>query len=102
MYCRTVATCRHSWRDSPEGLILRTQQWVGLMAPHASTGTYDASLMAPVTNLVIKEKYIDGATNLPKGNITAAGYMASLHFMQEYGSLPAWLPKAFSANAVLE
>lgn len=78
-----MATCRHSWRDTPEGLVLRTQQWVGLMAPHASTSTYDTSLMAPVTNMVIREKYLDGATNVPKGNITAAGYMASLHFLQE-------------------
>jgi hypothetical protein len=35
------------------------------------------------------------AKNIPAGNITAAGHMASLHFLQEYGTLPKWLPQLY-------
>jgi hypothetical protein len=35
------------------------------------------------------------AKNIPVGNITAAGHMASLHFLQEYGTLPKWLPQLY-------
>jgi hypothetical protein len=52
---RTVATTRHTWRDGQEGLFLRTQQWLGLMEPQ-SIERYDASMMAPMANLVVKEK----------------------------------------------
>jgi hypothetical protein len=37
----------------------------------------------------------DNAKNIPAGNITAAGHMASLHFLQEYGTLPKWLPQLY-------
>lgn len=94
---RIVATTRHTWADSSEGLQLRTQQWLGLMAPKAST-TFDSSFIGPVVNMVIKDKYIDAAKNVPKGNITAVGYMAALHYLQEYGSLKSWLPQAYHAN----
>lgn len=52
---RIVATTRHTWQDSSDGLQLRTQQWLGLMAPQSST-TFDSSFLAPVVNLVIKDK----------------------------------------------
>jgi hypothetical protein len=57
LYCcsRIVATTRHTWQDSSDGLLLRTQQWLGLMAPHSST-TYDSSIIAPVVNMIIKDK----------------------------------------------
>jgi hypothetical protein len=37
----------------------------------------------------------DNAKNIPASNITAAGHMASLHFLQEYGTLPKWLPQLY-------
>lgn len=41
---------------------------------------------------------MDAAKNVPKGNITAVGHMAALHYLQEYGSLKSWLPQAYRAN----
>jgi hypothetical protein len=170
-----VATTRHTWQDSPQGLLLRTQQWLGVMAPSVHT-QYDASLMAQMANGVVQDKYLGGAKNVPAGNVTAAGYMAgecvcvcvcvcvcahvgvcmactrlppgdacatlppllpllllllllllhrcchchcrccrccccrcrmcvhpaALHYAQEYGSLPRWLPAAFAANNVVQ
>lgn len=56
MLCsRVVVTTRHTRQDSSGGLQLRTQQWVGLMAPR-STSTFDTSLMAPVVNMVVRDK----------------------------------------------
>lgn len=52
---RTVVTTRHTWTDSNQGLKLRTQQWIGLMEAGSNTD-YDTSLIAPVTNLIIKER----------------------------------------------
>ncbi|KAF8057646.1 hypothetical protein HT031_005995 [Scenedesmus sp. PABB004] len=93
---RVVATTRHTWSDSPDGLRLRSQQWVGLMAPGSNT-EFDTSPIAPVTNLIIKNEYLDAAANLPK-NITAAAYGGALHFLQEYGSLSTWLPDLYAGR----
>jgi hypothetical protein len=38
------------------------------------------------------------AKNIPAGNITAAGYMATLHFLQEYATMPKWLPDLYNAR----
>jgi hypothetical protein len=36
------------------------------------------------------------ANNVPANNITSIGYMAALHFLEEYGTLPRWLPKVYN------
>ncbi|WIA20523.1 hypothetical protein OEZ85_004918 [Tetradesmus obliquus] len=36
------------------------------------------------------------ATNVPANNMTSIGHMAALHFLQEYGTLPRWLPKVYN------
>lgn len=92
---RVVSTTRHTWNDSPNGLQLRTQMFLGLMARGSRT-VYDTSFLAGPANKIIKNAYLDGATNIPSGNITAAGYMAVLHFLQEYGTLHRWLPALYS------
>eukprot|EP00879_Flechtneria_rotunda_P026070 GHRR01027750.1.p1 GENE.GHRR01027750.1~~GHRR01027750.1.p1 ORF type:complete len:297 (+),score=78.50 GHRR01027750.1:478-1368(+) len=94
---RTVVTTRHTWQDSKQGLLLKTQQWLGLMQA-GSTMAYDTSLIAPIANAVIKQRYLDSATNISNANVTAAGYMAILHYLQEYGSLPFWLPQLWKAH----
>jgi hypothetical protein len=78
---RTIVNTRHTWTESSSGLLLKTQQAVGLMEA-GSDSVFDASLIAPVTNLIIKEQYLDKAVNVPKGNITAAAWMAALHYSQ--------------------
>eukprot|EP00775_Hariotina_reticulata_P002394 gene2394-2698_t len=93
---RTVATTRHSWMDSSQGLLLKTQQWLGFMKPDSTTD-FDESVLAPIINKIIRDTYIDGAWNMPQNNITAAGYMAMLHYLQEYGTLPKWLPPLYKA-----
>lgn len=98
---RTVVTTRHTWSDSPEGLRLTTQQWLGLMKANSTTEFDRDTIIAPVVNMIAKEKYLEGAANVPAGNITAAAWMAALHYLQEYGSLPHWLPHAYKANAAL-
>lgn len=91
---RTIVTTRHTWNDSNQGLLLKTQQYIGLMEGGSNT-KYDSSLIAPVTNMIIKEQYMDKAMNIPKGNITAAAYMAVLHYTQV--SLPG-LPSCSSGT----
>jgi hypothetical protein len=93
---RTVATTRHTWSDSSQGLLLKTQQWLGFMKPDSMTD-YDESVLAPIINTIIRDTYIDGAWNMPQNNATAAGYMAILHYLQEYGTLPMWLPALYTA-----
>jgi hypothetical protein len=78
---RTIVNTRHTWQDTSSGLLLKTQQAVGLMEA-GSDSVFDTSLIAPVTNLIIKEQYLDKAVNVPKGNITAAAWMAALHYSQ--------------------
>jgi hypothetical protein len=36
------------------------------------------------------------ANNVPANNMTSIGYMAALHFLEEYGTLPRWLPKLYN------
>ncbi|WIA40027.1 hypothetical protein OEZ86_013451 [Tetradesmus obliquus] len=91
---RVVGTTRHTWSDSPAGLQLRTQMFLGLMA-RGARDKFDLSLLAAPVNAVIKQVYLDNSKNIPAGNITAAGHMATLHFIQEYGSLPKWLPQVY-------
>lgn len=94
---RTIVNTRHTWTETSAGLMLKTQQAVGLME-EGSDSSFDASLIAPVTNLIIKEQYLDKAVNVPKGNITAAAWMAALHYSQEYGNLPKWLPQMYGGR----
>jgi hypothetical protein len=78
---RTIVNTRHTWTETSGGLLLKTQQAVGLMEA-GSNMLYDTSFIAPVTNMIIKEQYLDKAVNVPKGNITAAAWMAALHYSQ--------------------
>eukprot|EP00775_Hariotina_reticulata_P005280 gene5280-5515_t len=75
-----------------------SQQLLGLMAPGSSV-RFDTGLLANAANDIIASSYLGGASNLPAGNITAAGYMAVLHYLQEYGRLPLWLPQVFAAQS---
>lgn len=96
-YKRVVAVSRHTWWDTDDGLGFRTQQWLGLMRCGART-VYDTSLIAGPANEQIKTVYLDNASNIPAGNITAAGWMAILHYVQEYGSLHNWLPAVYNSR----
>jgi hypothetical protein len=54
---RVVGTTRHTWFDSPSGLLLRTQMFMGLMAP-GSTSKFDTSAIAALANPIIGKAYI--------------------------------------------
>ncbi|KAF6262423.1 hypothetical protein COO60DRAFT_626400 [Scenedesmus sp. NREL 46B-D3] len=56
---RTIVSTRHTWVDSSSGLLLRTQQAVGLMEA-GSDSAYDTSLIAPVINKPYKA-FMSGA-----------------------------------------
>uniref|UniRef100_A0A383W4B0 Uncharacterized protein n=1 Tax=Tetradesmus obliquus TaxID=3088 RepID=A0A383W4B0_TETOB len=92
---RVVGNTRHTWSDSPAGLQLRTQMFLGLMAP-GSNSVFDTSWIAALANPIIAKSYIGSATNVPANNMTSIGHMAALHFLQEYGTLPRWLPKVYN------
>jgi hypothetical protein len=53
---RVVATTRHTWSDSPEGLQLRTQMFLGLMA-RGARDTFDTTWLARKANPKIQEAY---------------------------------------------
>jgi hypothetical protein len=57
---RVVATTRHTWSDSPEGLQLRTQMFLGLMA-RGARDKFDLSLLAAPVNAVIQQVYLVSA-----------------------------------------
>ncbi|KAF8062930.1 hypothetical protein HT031_003769 [Scenedesmus sp. PABB004] len=84
---RTVTTVTHSWADSPQGLRLRTQMWMGLMA-RGSHSAFDTSLVGVAANHVIAASYVGGASNVPPGNVTAAAYMAVHHYVQAREARP--------------
>jgi hypothetical protein len=54
---RVVGTTRHTWFDSPDGLMLRTQMLLGLMAP-GSTSRFDTGAIAGLANPVIAKSYV--------------------------------------------
>lgn len=61
---RVVGTTRHTWSDSPAGLQLRTQMFLGLMA-RGARDKFDLSLLAAPVNAVIKQVYlVSGQTYL--------------------------------------
>lgn len=69
---RTVATTRHTWSDSADGLLLRTEQWLGVMAPGENT-QFDDSMLASAVNRIVQATYMADAWNVPNSNVTAAG-----------------------------
>jgi hypothetical protein len=54
---RLVGNTRHTWSDSPDGLQLRTQMLLGLMAP-GSTTVFDTGFIAGLANSIIAKSYI--------------------------------------------
>lgn len=94
MVTRTMAATRLTWQDSPDGLLFKARTLIGLMKDR-SNEEFDASPLAPFYNSFIKDSYLGAATNVPPGNLTAAGYMGVLHFLHEYGNTPLWLPEVY-------
>jgi hypothetical protein len=54
---RIVATTRHTWSDSPDGLQLRTQMLLGLMA-RGSRDSFETNFLAKKANPKIQEAYL--------------------------------------------
>jgi hypothetical protein len=87
---------RQTWSDSPQGLRLRTFQRIGLMKPDSFT-EFDEKL-GPLASLVIAKEYIKNATNIANNNMTQVGWLAALHFLQEYSGLGFWLPQLYAGR----
>ncbi|KAF8057645.1 FUM1 [Scenedesmus sp. PABB004] len=96
---RIVATTRHTWSDTPDGLRLRSQFFLGLMKT-AVPSRFETGSLATTVNNVIRDRVLKGATNLPSGDAVAYGWMNALHFIEEYGSTKNWLPQGRGASRI--
>lgn len=94
---RVVGSVRHTWRDSPAGLVMATHSYIGLMAPGSVT-TFDTSTLAASANALVRQGYLAGASNIPNGNLTALGWLNALHFLEEYAGTATWLPALYAGR----
>jgi hypothetical protein len=69
---RVVGTTRHSWVDTPLGLMLRTRMLLGLMA-RGSTSTFDTSAIAGLTNPIIGKSYIVSSFGATRSTVCLGG-----------------------------
>lgn len=94
---RTVATTRHTWSDGATGLTLRTELWLGMMV-EGSTTQFDTGLIGSASKNLITDTYLGNARNIQRKNMTQAGWMNALHFLEEYGGLKNWLPQVYAGR----